>query len=169
MAEDDDFTICPFCGNEDYSEPCEHLLADFGDLSDGDGAVLGGGFSESVIQEPAREFGRACCELLTTVWSDDDEVLTRSRKLKELTGKPGMASWWAWVVDVIDNNDVCSDDDQSLGYIVTSPVGDIIATVPEAVVTDGIQGGMTSSFATYVWGENREAANCPNIGNRRRC
>lgn len=152
----EDPSTCPFCGNEEYADPCDHLLADFADGSDGDGGVLGGGWAtDNVVTEPARELGRACRDLLLAVWRDD-EWEDRIEKLKGLTAHR-QETWWAEAVDNIEGNDDCTDDDEGLGCYATPIVTEIIEDVPGVFVGETILGGMTSSLVWFLWADNREA------------
>ena len=158
---EEDATVCPICGHEEYAEPCDHLLADFStDLSDGDGGVLGEGWAESVLRTPARQLGRACRDLLLTVWKDDggeDRSEARLAVLREMTTDDG-PTWWNPIVDGIENNDDCSADDPGLGDYATPVVHEIVTDVPGVLASEAILGGMTSSSVCFVWSQDRGAA-----------
>jgi hypothetical protein len=157
---EDDGSTCPFCGTEHF-EACVHLLASFStDLSDGDGGVLGEGWVESVVREPAREFGRACRDLLQAVWegNSQEQIDARQARLRKLTKGDGAAGWWGWVVEEIAGNDSCSDDDVGLGYFATDPVAQMVREVPQVLVGDAVLGGMTSTLVCFLWSDDQEAA-----------
>jgi hypothetical protein len=155
---EEDGITCPFCGHEEVYEPCDHLIADFPEVSESGGAV-GESWSDSVLTEPARELGLACLDLLKAAWNDGGQEGTESRmqKLEVLTAEDS-APWWAELVKEIQEDENYDEDDEHLGRLATPVVSFVVRDVPGVLLSHGTRDDERTVGIIFLWSADREAA-----------
>jgi len=161
-------TACPFCGVDarDWDiEVCEHLLADFGDGSDGDRAILcgaDGSRSGNAALDCLEDLEAAVKDFGVVAWGGDEDGMVNlvSEGEDDGLGKAGLAQlgqalygdeavpkWWQPLAE-------------SLKALLTSEdmvkaIWDTVAPwSPTLKETTAVVGGMTSSLVTFVWAQH---------------
>lgn len=161
-------TACPFCGMDavDWDiEPCEHLLADFGDCSDGDRGILcGAGGSRSGnaaldcledLETTVKEFGAVAWggdeDGMVNLVREDDQDGTTGASLTDLRqalfGNAAVPQWWPPLAESIEGS-LGSEDMVQVIWESVAPWS------PRLLRTTALLGGMTSSLFTFVWAQD---------------
>lgn len=150
---------CPFCGHEEYWEPCTHMVLDWAWDSWMEGGGVGDGWSAgSGALRTLEELEDACEALFLKVSKDDPEDLeTRVAEVKRIL-LPEAAGWWPEVERTLMEQDELPGEREFLREFSTPIVNAIASLVPDVVRTSDIIGGMTSADHEFIWSEAPEAA-----------
>lgn len=147
---------CPFCGHEEYWEPCPHMVLDWA----WDHWMEGGGVGEGWSGAPRSldELEDACEALLLETFQGDPEDMEIRVARVERVLSPEAAKWWPDVRRELMDQDEIPDEREYLHEFSTPIVNSIVDLVPGLVRTSDIIGGMTSADHEFVWSEAPEEA-----------
>lgn len=159
MIEGEEGGVCPFCGQEEYWEPCEHMVLDWTVDNPGDGGGIESGWSQTRARQSFPELADALKRLFEFVLAEGDEDLREARlsKLKAAMG-PDAAPWWSELLEWLWDWDQMPDDPTLEQDFTARLAYFIVEEVPSVIRSSEIIGGMTSADHVFVWSEKPGAA-----------
>lgn len=163
---------CPFCGSIATEEdgPCAHLIADFGDGTDGDRGVLcgdSGSRSGNAALNCLEDLEAAVKDLGVVAWDGDEDGIVNlvSEGEQDGLGKVSLAQlgqalfgteaapqWWPTLAESIEAL-LRSED---MVKAVWEKVAPWSPTLQETMAVLG--GPMTSTLVTFVWAQDPDQA-----------
>lgn len=168
--------LCPICDRSiggwsaravgEDGDPCEHLLADWGEEPDDNGGgVLGEMLDPSEGIGGAEDLADLSRELCASVWSpdDNDEIVARATAEARLslaaTAVAGeKPTWWAALQEAVLGGydpDASPDDRMTIAQFANPMALAVAENLPGLIVTYETLGGpMTSGTFIYIWSDD---------------
>jgi hypothetical protein len=160
MAEERDAAHCPFCGKdavEGWDEWCAHLIADYGDGSDGDDGVLcGSGGSRSgnealacldTLRDALAEFTKLFVD--PTELEDGEVEADRDAVVKAAFPEGSPPMWISAMLEYFSGG-------SAIHWVVRDILDGAVDWDESLVKTHSTIGTMASTWVTFVWA--RDAA-----------